>query len=275
MLMTAEDIEDAKENARSIRSMIASDNVDVGFLQTVLSMCRNDQKKVARCIQNAMNQDGGGDADLEVLIDLNINILDAIESGEKIAQAKIKSERKSIEDNRKPAAKKKNNLDVEELVQKQDIFSLICMLRVQQNEKRLDAALALMRFARAAEQVGDKENIQLRDEIRSSGGLHSLLNLYRIRGTAYELRVVTALAVAYVLPSFVEPSSQTSPRLGLKIVECLRFLSTAQSVSHNGETLTADEMFNASAMALTNFWVNHLEPMLNSRKEQALRRAML
>jgi hypothetical protein len=143
------------------------------------------------------------------------------------------------------------------------------MLRVHQNEKRLDAAMALMRFARAAEQEGGEENVRLRDEIRSSGGLHSLLTLFRAKTTLYELKVVAALAVAYVLPSFVESSSQTPPSLGLKIVECLRFLATCRSVSPNGETLTVDTMFRASAMGMTTFWVNHLEPMLNSKKAQA------
>jgi len=101
--------------------------------------------------------------------------------------------------------------------------------------------------------------------------LHSLLTLFWTRGILYELRVVTALAVAFVLPSFVEPSSLSSPSVGLKIVECLRFLSTAQSVSHGGEFLSAeDDLFAASAMALTTFWVNHLEPFLRSKKSASV-----
>lgn len=252
--MSREEIEDTKDTARSLRSIISSDDVDIGFLQTVLDMCRVDQKKVAREIEEIMNQDGV-ETDLEVLIDMNNFILDAIESGERIAS-----------DNQKPAPKKRNNLDVEDLVENKDIFSLICMLRVQQNEKSLDAALALMKFARVGESRHNDESLDLRDEIRSSGGLHSLLTLFRTRGTPYKLRVVTALAVAYVVPSFVDSSSQTPPSLGLKIVECLRFLTTAHSVSHNGEVLDQGAMFKASTMALATFWVNILEPMLNSKK---------
>jgi len=279
--LTERDMEECKENSRCLLSIITSDDVDVGYLQTVLDMCREDQRRVAAGIEDAMLLDDETSADnnnanannnnLAALIDLNVNILDAIESGERVVQ-----------DNRKPAPrqsttsssnvsstnnnkKQKDNLDVQELVVKQDIFSLICMLRVHQNEKRLDAAMALMRFARAAEQ-NDPSAVALRDEIRSSGGMHSLLTLFWTRGIRYELRVVTALAVAFVLPSFVEPSSLSSPSLGLKIVECLRFLSTAQSVAHNGEFLSADELFAAAGMALTTFWVIHLEPLLRSRK---------
>jgi hypothetical protein len=163
--------------------------------------------------------------------------------------------------------KNKMKLDVAELVNKRDIFSLICMLRVHQNEARLDAAMALMRFGRAAEyencEVDKKEAMRLRDEIRSSGGLHSLLTLFRTRGISHELKVVTALAVAYLLPSFVDFSSetQTSPGLGLKIIECLTFLICAKPVVNDGENLNAEEMLQASIMALTSFWVSHLEPM--------------
>jgi len=282
-ILSAQDVEEAKENSRSLRSLITSDDVDVGFLQTVLDMCRADQRRVAKGIEDAMLDESGGadgeqEVDLEALIDLNVNILDAIESGEKVVEDNRKPAPTNDDDDKdtKPQSKKKNkqdrnNLDVEDLVEKRDIFSLICMLRVHQNEKRLDAAMALMRFARAAERNEDKESILLRDEIRSSGGLHSLLTLFWTRGILYELRVVTALAVAFVLPSFVEPSSLSSPSVGLKIVECLRFLSTAQSVSHGGEFLSAeDDLFAASAMALTTFWVNHLEPFLRSKKSASV-----
>lgn len=259
-----DDIEDAKENARSVRSMIASERVDVGFLQTVLELCRADQERVARGIEDAMNHQHEEEADLEVLIDLNINLLDAIEMGERVA----------ITGEQKPASVKKKvtsiNLDVEDLVEKKDIFSLICMLRVQQSEKRLDAAYALMSFARAAENDGDDTSINLRDEIRSSGGLYSLLTLFRTPGTPYELKVVTALAVAYVLPSFVEASTHLPPPLGLKIVECLRFLTTAETVSHNGEKIEVNEMFRACHVALSEFWVSLLEPVLKAKSTETI-----
>jgi hypothetical protein len=261
-LLTEKDIEDAKENARSVRSMIASDDVDVGFLQTVLELCRADQKKVARGIEDVMNHKGDEEIDLEVLIDLNINLLDVIEMGARIA----------VEDS-KPAPSKKTvagNLDVDALIQKKDIFSLICMLRVQQNEKRLDAALALMKFARGSDGVDSEAKISLRDEIRSSGGLHSLLTLFRTPLILYELKVVTALAVAYVLPSFVESSTQSPPSLALKIVECLRFLATAQAVSRKYDVIAEDEMLQACNAALASFWVHLLEPMLKSKQSTSL-----
>ena len=135
--------------------------------------------------------------------------------------------------------------------------------------RSFDAALALMKFARAGEKHQEDGSVDLRDEIRSSGGLHSLLTLFRTRGTRHKLRVVAALAVAYVVPFFVDSSSQTPPSLGLKIVECLRFLTSAHSISHNGEVIGEGEMFKASAMALATFWVNILEPMLNSKESSS------
>lgn len=235
--LSAEEIEDINDNYRTFRNLVTSGH-NIDFLETALDMCREDQKKVERALES------GDCTDFDVFLDLNFSILDLIQTGERITREKR---------DKKPApkvTKRDNNLDVQELVEKKDIFSLICMLRVHQNEKRLDAALALLIFARDGEKFEDEESGDLRDEIRSSGGLQSLLTLFRTRSILYELKVVAAMAVAYVLPSFVESSSQTPPSLGLKIVECLRFLTTAHSVSHNGEVLGTDEMFKACATAL-------------------------
>lgn len=151
-------------------------------------------------------------------------------------------------------------IDVGQLVEKRDIFSLICMLRAQQHERRLEAALALMKFAREADLVGSQENIDLRDEIRSSGGMHSLLSLFRVRETSHELKVVVALAVAYLLPSFV--GLQTPPSLGLKVVDCLRLLGDTEAIRPNGQEISKEECFKAAATSLFLFWINQIEPMI-------------
>jgi hypothetical protein len=158
------------------------------------------------------------------------------------------------------------SLEIDALVRKKDIFSLICMLRAQ-SDKRLDSAMALMRYAREAERNGDMESMRLRNEIRSSGGMHSLLTLFRTKGTTRELKVVSALAVAYLLPSIVESTQISSPAVGLKIVECLRCLFSSKSVSPNGEEIHPCDMINASLMGLTTFWINAFFPML--QKENA------
>ena len=255
-------IEDAKENAHSARRMIASGDVDLDFLRTVLDLCRTEQRIVAQAIEDAMFHDEIN-ADLGVLIDLNNNILDVLEAGDRMIGT---TNRYDDNYNVKLPPAKTNNLDVEELVEKHDIFSLICMLRVQMNEKRLDAAYALMKFSRAAEKNQDKESIMLRDEIRSSGGLHSLLTLFRVPDTSYELRAITALAVAYLVPALVESSSETPPSVGLRVVECLKYLSTVSPLSYRGELLSEDEMKNASTLALASLWVNHLESLISSNQ---------
>jgi len=145
---------------------------------------------------------------------------------------------------------------IELLVENEDVFSLICMLRAQ-NEKRLAAALALMQFARESE--------SLRNEIRSSGGMHSCLTLFRTNGMTREIQVVAAMAVAYVLPSYVA-SSQTSPSLGLKVMECLRFLVMSNPVSPQGVAITRQEMCRASAMAVNILWIHAVQPLLSSER---------
>ena len=267
--LSADEIEETKENARTLRSLVGSSDVDLDFLNTVLSMCRADHRKVSKVIEDAMlSGENSESVNIEALIDLNSNILDAIEAGESKIPGKTEEPM-----NEKPEARRKSgvnrkriDLDVQDLVNKRDIFSLICVLRVHQDEKRADAAMALVRFARGAE-MGDKECVALREEIRSSGGLHSLLTLFRTSEIPRKLRAIVALAVAYVLPSYAESENQASASLCMKIVECMRFLLDEDEVAHNGEIVSKDEVFEATARALTTFWISHLEPPLHAPTE--------
>ena len=105
---------------------------------------------------------------------------------------------------------------------------------------------------------------QLRREIRSSGGMDSLLTLFRAKGGTRELKVVVALAVAYLLPSFELSNSIQSSSLGLKIIECLRFLFASMPVTPKGEKLERDEMCTASMKGVYTFWCIVLVPLLRS-----------
>lgn len=254
--LTPNEIEGMKENVRMLRS-VCGDNtaVDPSVLESLLDCCKGDQQTVKVTLDKAMTNEDAS-VDLMELIGVNELVLDAIKLGEETVEAT-----KQVAEVRRPRLKKKSSttmdLDISGLIRKKDVFSLICILRAQ-SDQRLDAALALMEFARDGERP-EEDGISLRDEIRSSGGMHSLLQVFRARSTNYELRVVAGMAVAYVLPSFVE----TSPSVGLKIVECLRFLSTSRSVSPNGVKISREMMFKASAMGVTAFWMNALEPMLH------------
>jgi hypothetical protein len=256
-------IEEAKENARTLRSLCDNDDAEVTVVETVLDWCRAAQKAALKAIQETFENDvSDGGVDVDELISVNDLLVHAIEMGEEAAKRCRKKE---------PST----SLEIVALVETKDVFSLICLLRAQQNQRRLDATLALMRFARDAEQGGGKENLRLRNEIRSSGGMHSLLTLFRSRGTIYELKVIASMALAYLLPSFVQSSHHTPPTLGLKIMECLRFLSSSRPISAGGETVTSEEAFKASAMGLTSFWVNQLEPMLHSGQSKEENRSTM
>jgi hypothetical protein len=79
-------------------------------------------------------------------------------------------------------------------------------------------------FARGAE-AGTPEKNRLRDEFRSSGGIHSLLTIFESPKVTYELKVVAAIAVAYLSPSGLEASTDTHASIAMTIVECIRFLT--------------------------------------------------
>jgi len=282
------ELETIKENTRTIRSLCSDEKaeVDASLLQSLLDYCREDQAKVQACLESDDPQ-----VDLMELLTLNELTLDAIKMGEKVIQgltkkpsaatpasANVSASASAATSTSTPTSVKSSksnlNLDIGALVEKKDIFSLICILRAQ-SDQRLDAAMALMNFAREADSLAEAGTRSLRDEIRSSGGMHSLITVFRSKGASYELRVVSALAVAYVLPSFVE-SSSVHPSVGLKIMECLRFLSTSRVVSPNGRRISREEMYKAAAMGVTTFWINELTPMLNAAKgENAAERSDL
>jgi hypothetical protein len=165
-------------------------------------------------------------------------------------------------------------MEVSDLVANQDVFSLICLLRAPRQEKRFEAAMALMGLARDEArgfaqqgQTGQPDSSYpdpastagsaspLRNEIRSSGGLQSLLTLFRAPTTMRELKIVTALAIAHVIPSWVQSANGGAPsiRQALRITQCLRYLaSTGSQLCSDGTMITGEETWTAAVMVSTD-----------------------
>ena len=235
------DWELVRDNARQLRTLCSSSSspIDPDLLAFCVSECQRDQQLVTKSIERA------NDSELQTLLDLNGILLHALELA-----------MHQQDDKKQPPD------DVDHVAGQKDVFSLICMLRAQQSERRLNAALVLLDFVRQAEELGGAEDLRLRNEIRSTGGLQSLLTLFRSTGASYEVKVVSALAVAYLLPAFAP--CETQPALALKILESLQFLSACRSVTPLGRTIRKEECFRVAAMALTNVWINQLEPVFHA-----------
>jgi hypothetical protein len=221
--------------------------IDVEAIREMVNLCQVDQEKLQLLLSNALEESAAID-NLEEHFAVNDRLCSAIENG-KTALERSKPQlerRRSTED----------GPTIELLVDNEDVFSLICMLRAS-NEKKVLAAFALMKFAR--------ENEMLRNEIRSSGGMHSFLSLFRSKGSNDVLRIVASMAVAYILPSFVV-SSQTSASIGLKIMECLRCLTGSNPIGSkwNGDGISRTEMLEAASMGVNVLWANAVHPLLLS-----------
>ena len=247
-----DDVPRAKVHAHELLKAAKLTEIDGPAIRELLEKCKADQEKLQLKLSNAL-EEADAIEDLEELFAVNDGICTAIDAGNE-ALKKEKAQQK----------KKKKSVDgptIVLLVENEDVFSLICMLRAP-NEKRTAAALALMKFAR--------ENATLRNEIRSSGGMHSFLTLFRTKGATHELKVVASMAVAYILPSFVV-SAQTSSSIGLKIIECLRFLAVTIAVDTEEFNITRGEMLKAASMGVNVLWINAIQPLLllESTKDQA------
>jgi hypothetical protein len=236
---SGETLNDARGNSLSLLAAAQDKNVDIAKIRDLLDLCTKDQQQLQVKLSTVL-EEADAIENLEELFGVNDNICSAIVAGK--AVLKRGKEKEKVVD----------GPTIQVLVENQDIFSLICMLRAT-NVNRLQAALALMSFA--------KDDPVLSDEIRSSGGMHSFLTVFRTRGVTKELKVVACMAVAYTLPSFVS-SSQISSFVGLKIMECLRFLVTAHPVSPNNVFISKEQMCHAASVGVNVLWINAIQPLL-------------
>jgi len=105
---------------------------------------------------------------------------------------------------------------------------------------------------------------KLRDEIRSSGGMHSLLTLFKSSKDASEMKLATALAVAYLIPSLTDPT-HCQGDMGLRVMECLRYLVNSPKIPTSSK-ISSREVREVAGLALTHLWINVLQPTWSEKK---------
>ena len=305
-----------RSNATTLRTVCGQDKVELEVLDFCLHQCEQDQATLSEIIERRVvgALDEAPSKELQDLLQLNETLLSVIEMAKEKKKEKYPLQQQQQEQRQEQhqqypqtscgsdeeeeddsstdtsvlqkttLTEVSSSMEVRTLVEKQDIFTLICMLRSQILDERLDAALALLKFARGnthATRKEDKDSNRkdsrsLCDEIHSSGGLHSLLSLF-LRSNASSVKLVSALAVAHILPASViamattAPHNIIKPQVGLKIMECLRFLSTVRKTMQHirDETITARECWKAATMGLATFWIHALEPMLRTTPPEA------
>ena len=243
--------EQTKELLLSASSVISSkdeEDINADYIENLMEYCKKYQAMLEEKLSDFFqeNSDATETDHVVELLTLSDEIASAIDAGNEALKCEEERTKKKM------AAE---GPTIELLKANRDVFSLICMLRAA-SEKRMLAALALMKFA--------KEDQVLRNEIISSGGIHSFLTLAE-RGITRELKVVASLAVAYILPSYVA-SSQTTSAIGLKLVECLHFLATSNPVSPNGVVITVEEMCKAASVGVNFLWINSIQPLIAMKK---------
>jgi len=277
--ITREGIEEAKVIARELRSLAENpEGADPLRLKSLLELCRSMQEHVVSTLQQESVS-----VDFESLFDLTGVLQHSIDSA-KAAETEIRdlsqpgrgrmtSLDKAHDDikekiqslhgsNGKDGEMSRSSPEVDELVRAKDFFSLLCLLRGHHNQ-RLASAYALMRFAKDEVIGGDEKSTSVRKEIQASGGMHSLLTLFRTSSNGQELKMVAALAVSYLLPCYTDPDGFLTGNLGLKVIACLRYI-VYSSDSDYVEGLDPSSMRESAALALTHIWLN-LEPFLSQK----------
>jgi len=231
------DLDDIQEMARELRSATSASDADHGALSQLIDVCRSNLEQLNEIVQRAtMGVDC--EHDLGELLSVHELVTDAIQA----------AEMKSTKSDKKPSS------------EDHDIFSLLCHLRGQQ-QKRRDAVWGLLGLTKRG--CGERCH-----EIITSGGMQSLLTLFKTSLESTELMMVSALTVVYLLPSLLDSDEQSSSYIHLGVIGCLRFL--IQSSRENSDiNISPSEIRTASAFTMTNLWFKVLVPKLRSTEDLA------
>ena len=148
MLMDPQELEDAAMYARNLHKCCAKEHPDVSMVENLMKLCRSKHAAIVETLGKTKLDDPLLAEPVNELMRLNDDLLDAVNTAEKDVDSRKKpaaikppvpGEEMSL-----PSTVHRSGLEIDSLVRKKDIFSLICMLRAQ-GDKRLEAALALMR----------------------------------------------------------------------------------------------------------------------------------
>lgn len=286
--LSKEQQETMKEHARTLRGLLHQEDPNIinhDLLNFQLKECQDDQLTVTRIIES-----GEEENDLLLLLDLNEFLLGAISQARDFSrhvqkqqhhqhayssiafdtQQQQQEEEENARQHNPSASSTTTSVATE--TREKDIFGLIYMLRTTQNNhnnipQHLEAAVALMKHTRGASR-GNASSLLLCEEIRSLGGFQSLLAVFRADKDEKLVRLVAALSIAYMLPTF---AVEMTPSLGLKILEALHFCcESGRNCSPTpivvlGEPLHVRDILEATTIALASFWINYLEPLIKKK----------
>ena len=299
--LSREDIDEARATARDLRNLAENPHgADPELFHDLLKLCRSKQEHVVSNLQSeTVSVDFESLIDLNGILLYSIEAAEAVEETIKVAYKPAAKHVPHITphpafetstsigedasrhndqdgDNNHSDAKQKaqdpgpirdgemprSSPEVEELVEAKDFFSLLCLLRGHHNQ-RLASAYALLKFAKNEAIEGDDKSTDIRKEIQTSGGMHSLLTLFRSSSDGHEIKMVAALAVAYLLPCYTDPDGLLNRNLGLRVITCLRYIVHSSDEVYI-EGLNPPTMRQSAALALTHIWLS-LEPLLGEK----------
>eukprot|EP00592_Proboscia_alata_P003201 CAMPEP_0194375938 /NCGR_PEP_ID=MMETSP0174-20130528/24497_1 /TAXON_ID=216777 /ORGANISM="Proboscia alata, Strain PI-D3" /LENGTH=2279 /DNA_ID=CAMNT_0039156461 /DNA_START=633 /DNA_END=7472 /DNA_ORIENTATION=+ len=242
-----------EESRNYARTVLNNPQADHSLLEQLLPICKDKQKEVLSMIDELSSITPPSDTKnlLQNAIETNDILQEAIKFAEESLagtlppkKPKSRKQRPEVEDPRIVGS------SVQKLVENKDVFCLICMLRGSSSSTRKEAAKGLESLAKKGE---------VRDEIKSAGGMHSLLNLFKSTPDKNEeLKLISARAIAYLVPSFTQDPNHPHGSLELKVMDCLRYLFNTKN---HGDERTVMEARKAATEGLTHFWYNVLQPI--------------
>ena len=298
--LSREDIDEARATARDLRNLAENPHeADPELFHDLLKLCRSKQEQVVSNLQSeTVSVDFESLIDLNGILLYSIEAAEAVEETIKASynpapklmphiaphsafETSIGGDASRHNDQdfdtqsdtkqqalgpgpgpNKGGEMPRSSAEVEELVEARDFFSLLCLLRGHHNQ-RLASAYALLKFAKNEAIGGDDKSTDIRKEIQTSGGMHSLLTLFRSSSDGQEIKMVAALAVAYLLPCYTDPDGLLNRNLGLRVITCLRYIVRSSDEVYI-EGLDPPTMRQSAALALTHIWLS-LEPLLGDK----------
>lgn len=229
------DLDDMKELARELHSAAIISDSHHGALSQLVDVCRSNLRQLNDTVLRAtMGMDTCHD--LGELLAIHEQVTDAIQVAEKKST--------DMQSNGNAAC------------EYHDIIRYLIDMRGQK-QKRCSAVWGLLRLTKRG--TDDK----ICNEIIASGGMQSLLTLFKTSRDSTELMMVSALAAVYLLPSLLDSDFQSLTDIHMGVIECLQFLIQSCRGSTDID-ISPSEIRTASAFTMTNLWFKALGTKLRS-----------
>ena len=247
------DLIDARELATELSRATSETGTNESSVSQLMAVCQSKLGQLNDKITNSTGEDFGE------LLSVHDVVTEAINGAENWTR-NLESRRRTLldmnESTHSLSSATSEQLNTGEKSEApRDIFGLLCHLRGREEETRIKATRSLLRVTRRGESHHQRQILQ-------SGGIWSLLTLFKSSTKSPVLMTLSALNVVHLTPSYTDPVSNKTI---MAAIDCFYYLIQSSGLDAGADfDITPAEVFKGCMNAMTFVWMNCIEPKLCS-----------